>query len=267
MLNHFNNEQNRTGPIHFDISQNVISTLQQKPQTALISNVSGHAFKAKVIIPNYIERIKQHYQQQIDTNIDHHIEVNKLPALTKHFGINISFNEPTEIQLHDNDMALENSIKLLIENFGAVIIKNAYMESKQRDIGHRNRFPQLSFHIDRNPAQTTHYSLYTRNPFDPEQVLPRTSMTLFIPYLVAVLQGIKEGKKGISDEDGLITQCDLYKPNEIPDLLNSIILPHTWDEPEGTGEISIIDNSNLLHASYYPNEAEKGYRIGVRYVS
>ena len=190
-----------------------------------------------------------------------------MPELFKHFGISIVFNEPTEIILHDKNMFLSDTVKSLIDMFGAVIIKNAYLDSEQRDIGHRNRFPQLSFHIDRNPSQVTHYSLYTRNPFDAEQVKPRTSMTLFIPYLVAVLQGIKENNNNIADEDGLITRCDLFKPHEIPNLLNSIILPHTWDEPEGTGEISIIDNATLLHASFYPNEAEKGYRIGVRYVS
>lgn len=69
------------------------------------------------------------------------------------------------------------------------------------------------------------------------------------------------------NKKGIISSCVLYDPVVIPGLFNTIILPHHWNEPVGTGGISIIDNANVLHASYYPNELNKGYRIGVRYVS
>lgn len=46
----------------------------------------------------------------------------------------------------------------------------------------------------------------------------------------------------------------------------NVILEHAWNEPQGTGEISIIDNITCLHASYYPRVYEPGYKIRVRYV-
>ena len=253
--------------VKFDISQDIISKLEINPEATITGNLSGNAYEIKIVIPNYTECVQTFYSPQLDHNLTHYVQKLKLPPLFKHFGVCVSFKEPVEIHLHGMDMELESSAKQLITKYGALILHNVHLDSEMRDMGHRNRFPQLNFHIDRNPHQDTHYSLYTRNPFDEEQKQPRTSSTVFIPYLVAYLQAIKEGRGSIADEDGLITRSELYTPLDIPDLLNSIILPHTWDQPEGVGEISIIDNANILHASYYPNEANKGYRIGVRYVS
>ena len=253
--------------INLLITQDVISKLELNPHLPVQGNLNGHAYQIRILIPNYIPQVQQYYKDELKHDLNYyHINL-KLPVLFKNFGICIEFKKPTAIHLHNIEMELEGSAKHLISKYGALIIYNAYLDSELRDMGHRNRFPQLNFHIDRNPHQKSHYSLYTRNPFDEEQKYPRTSMTLFIPYLVAYLQGIKEGKGIIADQDGLITRSELYKASQIPNLLNSLILPHTWDQPEGVGEISIIDNANLLHASFYPNEANKGYRIGVRYVS
>lgn len=261
------NSSSPNSPVKFDITQDILAKLELNPDSSVSGNISGHSFEAKIIIPNYLQIIQQAYKTQLDHSLDYYINNLKLPALFKHFGVCISFNEPTEIHLHNLDMELESSAKQLIDKYGALILHNVHLDSDMRDMGHRNRFPQLNFHIDRNPQQDTHYSLYTRNPFDEEQKQPRTSMTVFIPYLVAYLQGIKEGRGSIADEDGIITRSELYTPVEIPELLNSVILPHTWDQLEGVGEISMIDNANILHASYYPDESNKGYRIGVRYVS
>lgn len=57
-----------------------------------------------------------------------------------------------------------------------------------------------------------------------------------------------------------------FLKENMADMLNNIIIEHDWREPLGTGEISIIDNLSCLHASYYPQPSEKGYKIGVRYV-
>ena len=257
----------KTSSVKFDISHDILSKLEINPGSEVTGNLLGHAYTAKIIIPNYSELIQKFYKPQLEHAIDYYNTNLKLPLLFKNFGICISFKEPVEIHLHSLEMELESSAKQLISKYGALILYNVHLDSEMRDMGHRNRFPQLNFHIDRNPHQDTRYSLYTRNPFDEEQKQPRTSMTIFIPYLVAYLQAMKEGKGSIADKDGLITRSELYSSIDIPELLNSVVLPHTWDQPEGVGEISMIDNANILHASYYPNEANKGYRIGVRYVS
>jgi hypothetical protein len=39
-----------------------------------------------------------------------------------------------------------------------------------------------------------------------------------------------------------------------------------WRAPEGVGEISLIDNRTVLHASYYARPELEGYPISVRYL-
>jgi hypothetical protein len=52
----------------------------------------------------------------------------------------------------------------------------------------------------------------------------------------------------------------------IKDYLGILILEQPWDRAEGTGEIRLQDNRQLMHASYYRNASRDGYRIGVRYL-
>lgn len=50
-------------------------------------------------------------------------------------------------------------------------------------------------------------------------------------------------------------------------IIGHVVFEQTWIEPEGTGEIAIIDNATVLHASYYRNASVLGYPIGVRYLA
>jgi len=47
----------------------------------------------------------------------------------------------------------------------------------------------------------------------------------------------------------------------------TLAVEHGCDEPERVGEISLIDNRTVLHASYFKDGFHKGYRIGVSYCS
>ena len=125
----------------------------------------------------------------------------------------------------------------------------------------------MKFHRDRNEFQPTPYSLYTRDPFDEEQMQPRTSSTLFIANIVAYLQCIKEEEYDQIKSKGTNSHYNIFQNADIPDLINKTILEHRWDEPENIGEISMIDNRTMLHASFYRNPLKEGYRIGVRYLS
>ena len=58
----------------------------------------------------------------------------------------------------------------------------------------------------------------------------------------------------------------IFTDEKMNDVFNNIILEHAWDEPQGTGEISMLDNRTVYHASYYRDRFNKGYRIGVRYL-
>jgi hypothetical protein len=179
----------------------------------------------------------------------------------------IAFANSTELECHDDEMVLDEGLRQLIARVGAVIIRNAYMVAKFRDRGHRNRFPHLNFHIDRSVNQPTQYSMYTRNPFDDEQKYPRTSSTLFVPSIVANLQAVKEQQPNAASDKGIRNTYTLFTDEDMSQILNNIVLEHSWDQPQGVGEISMLDNRTSLHASYYRHPAEKGYKIGVRYLA
>jgi len=251
----------------FQINPDTLRTLSKNPGRVLQAEIGGCECTFTIVSPHYVELISDYYKKELRQSLDYYHTQLKIPILFTHFGLRIEFSKPTELHLHGKEMVLPDSIKQLLKNFGVLILQNVYLDTSVRDMGHRNRFPQLNFHVDRVSSQVSYYSVYTRNPFDNEQKYPRTSSTLFIPTLVAYLQGLAEGKTDILSGEGLISNAVLYNPETITPLLNKIIVQHSWDKPTSTGEISIINNCNILHSSYYPNIHNLGYRIGVRYLA
>ena len=253
--------------ISFNYDTGVIKQLFKNPYDALSTTVDNATCSIQIISPHYAEQVARHYSHVMEHDFDYYHRELNLPVLFTHLGVRIEFLSPTELHLHDKGMVLPEPVKELLRYFGVVVIHNAFLDYSVRDMGHRNRFPQLNFHVDRIPSQVSYYSLYTRNPFDDEQKYPRTSSTLFIPTLVAYFQGLTEGKTKIVSSEGLINNCELFTEKTIGAVLGNIVVQHAWDKPTGTGELSIINNCNMLHASYYPNIYNKGYRIGVRYLA
>jgi hypothetical protein len=249
--------------LHFNVQW--MNKLLSHPESSISGLYENSLYEAKVIIPNYKEKVSAHYINEIEGDLDQLCNKLRLPQVFRHFGIAIEFKIPLQLRLHDKEMILIDSLHHMIKVAGSVIIKNAYLDSETRNMGHKNRFPQLNFHVDRSEKQPTHYSMYTRNPFDEEQKLPRKSSTLFIASVIGYLQSAKEKTINPNSEEGNNGTYTIFKEEVISDLVNKIIVEHAWNEAEGTGEISIIDNITCLHASYYPY-FEKGYKIGVRYV-
>lgn len=244
-----------------------LNKVLSKPDMPVSGVFANSAYQAKVIIPNYKLRITEHYKNEIKGSLDQLCAQLNIPTVFKHFGIQLEFEKPLQLKLHDSDMNMASALHPIIRDAGAIIIKNASLDSEHRDMGHRNRFPQLNFHVDRSENQPTHYSMYTRNPFDDEQKHPRNSSTLFIASVIGHLQAVREN---IIEGDNATRNkgsYTIFTKENIADLLNNIIIEHAWNEPLGTGEISVIDNISCLHASYYPQPHEKGYKIGVRYVA
>ena len=190
----------------------------------------------------------------------------EIPFAFEHFGLICEFTEAVELNLHDDDMNLDQGIRSVVDRIGPVIIRNAYLSSQKRSMGHRNRFPHLSFHVDRSPNQPTPYSMFTRDPFDSEQVEPRTASTLFVANLVAYLQFVREGQCDPAQEKGVRTLYNIFGQTDMSEVLGKVVLEQAWNQPRGTGEICVQDNRTVQHASYYRDAQRNGYRIGVRYV-
>lgn len=244
-----------------------LTQLYADPRSVVTGQVDGVSYQARVIIADYDQKIAAHFRDIVGNDLQDYCRRVDIPLEYRHYGVAIEFSAPIALMLHDERMALDLALHTLMSRLGPVIIRNGYLVVGHRDQGHRNRFPHLNFHVDRSRNQQTYVSLFTRNPFDSEQVAPRTSSTLFIANIVGYLQAQRQGLCA-PDERGLRTHYDnLFGAEDVRALFGDIILEHAWDAPHGTGEISMQDNRTMLHASYYPQPALPGYRIGVRYLS
>ena len=243
-----------------------LSQLLANPHGAVIGSYAGKSYKLEIAIPDYAKHVAEYYQGMLATGLDDISRRVNIPFSFKHFGLICEFNEAIELNLHDDDMNLDNCIKSLVDRIGPVMIRNAYLSTQKRNMGHRNRFPHLSFHVDRSPNQPTPYSMFTRDPFDAEQVEPRTASTLFVANIVAYLQLLKEKQCDPVTEKGVRTLYNIFGETDMSQVLGTIVLEQAWNEPHGTGEICIQDNRTVQHASYYRDALRNGYRIGVRYV-
>ena len=250
---------------HFN--QQWLYKLLNTPSFTLYGQFQHLPYMAKIAIPEYRDRLTAYYVDVVGNQLSSFCEKVEITFNYRHYGIIIHFDRPAELALHDNDGVLDEGLRYLIAQTGPVIMKNAYMTAALRDPGHRNRFPHLNFHIDRSLNQPTQYSFYTRDPFDAEQKYPRTSSTLFVPSIVGHLQAIKEGNESLREQKGLLSTYTIFKNEEQEAIRSQVILEHRWDEAEGTGEISMLDNRTTLHASYYRDHEKLGYKIGVRYLA
>ena len=250
---------------HFNA--NWLKQLIKNPQVVIEGQFGSSPYAARIALPDYSTRLLQQYNSILQGDIYGYSKRVQIPYSYTHYGVIIDFVKAAELVLHDEDMVLDEGLRQIIAETGPVIIRNAYMAAKFRDQGHRNRFPHLNFHIDRSENQPTQYSMYTRNPFDSEQQYPRTSSTLFVPSLVGNLQAVKEGLPGAATDIGLKGTYTIFTKENMEMILNNIVLEHAWDQPQGIGEISMLDNRTALHASYYRDATVKGYKIGVRYLA
>ena len=244
-----------------------LAGLLNKPNQESCGVVNGVEYVAKIVIPNYKKNIEKHFREIIQGNLQQECASLDIPLNFEHFGLVVKFKDPIELTLYDEELNLPDGLSDIMAKVGPIILKNAYFESTAREYGHRNRFPHLQFHIDRSEKQVTRYSLYTRNPFDDEQKHPRTASTLFIANIAAYLQALKQKDIERNAKRSQITSQLLFENENMENILGSVVLEQAWNEPEGTGEIAMIDNATVLHASYYRDAAHSGYKIGVRYLA
>jgi len=249
----------------FDFSP-LVNQLLLNPQASCRRDIEQTSVSAEFVIPEYATEVATYYRDLLPSGLQSCVNHSGIPFHFRQFGLLFRFDKATELELHDNDMNLDPGVRSLVDRFGPVIFKNAYLSTEKRSMGHRNRFPHLSFHVDRSPMQATPYSIFTRDPFDAEQAEPRTASTLLTANIVAYLQCVKEGTCDPATEEGSRTQYDLFGNTEMNQVLGKLVLNQTWDEPHGTGELVIQDNRTMQHASYYRDASRQAYRIGVRYV-
>lgn len=252
---------------HGELDIGLFQPLLRAPETEIEGALRGRSFRARVIIPDYRARICQHYRAIAPKGLDDIGLRSGISFAFEQFGLRLRFDQAADIALHDQDMVLDPSIRALVATFGPVIFRNAVIAGDARTRCHRNIFPHLRFHTDRGPNMPNRYSCFTRDPFDAEQRAPRQTSTLFIANIVGWLEGVRDGQVNPAVEHGAPTNIDLFSGGGIAALMGAIILEQPWAERYGTGEIAVIDNATVLHATYHRNARIKGYPIGARYLS
>lgn len=248
------------------IEQAVIDKLLEQPHQPLTTQIGRYRAQLQIALPDYDQKLRGFYGQQLLPDFEITCNRSGIRCNSKHFGLVIRFETPAVLQMHDSNMQLLGSSKALIALFEVVMIHNARVDEPSRNIGHRNRFPHLNFHRDRNEHQPTPYSLYTRDPLDPEQSKPRISSTLFATNLIGYLQCMREQNYEHIKVKGPLPHYNIFHQEDMTEVIDNVVLEQRWDEPEGVGEIAMLDNRNTLHASYLRYNNKHGYRIGVRYL-
>ncbi len=231
-----------------------LAALQRDPRTPVEGRLNGTAYTARIAIPDYGARIERHYGRRLS--------VLDMDFPFRHFGLSIEFETPVELAVHDDERRLDAGLRALLGRFGPLTLSNANLPDRVRASGQRNVFQSLSFHIDRGHTQDDHISLFWRDPFDPVQHQPRNSSTLVLANAAAYLQAVKEGY----GEHKFKLLYQLFEDEDIDPLIGEVMVELGWRAPEGVGEISLVDNLTVLHASYYAHPEYKGYPISVQYL-
>jgi hypothetical protein len=248
----------------FDVD--AFAPLLRQPGKALRGGFHGAGYEARVAIANYDQLIARHYQAIAPDGLAAACSLADIHFDTPQFGLAITFEEQTEIAVHDCDMVLDESFRSLVAQFGGIFLRNATIAGAAREKFHRNIFPHLKFHVDRGPTSANQYSCFTRDPDDTAQRQPRLSSTVFVANIVAWLEMISKGRADANTERGVRASYELFQDSKAAKLFGKIILEQAWEAPAGTGEIAVIDNRTVLHATYDKQKKARGYPIGGRYL-
>ncbi len=251
---------------HPQIKQQVIDALLRNPEKPVTGEIKGCRFAAHIGIPNYSEKVLAHYPEAASLGLSEICRRTEVPYFHfQHFGLFCVFESPAKLHLYDEERTLEEDVREMVHSFGPVIFQNAYLDAVGGKEDQRNIFSHLNFHFDRGSNQPTQYSLFSRSPTDPVQSAPRKSSTLYISNVVAHLQFCREHGLSPEKEPGR-PRYDIFHNEKMKKMIGQVALEHAWDAPKNTGEVAIIHNRPLLHASYYRKKGVRGYPIGVRYL-
>jgi len=250
-----------------ELSDAQLDCLNQRPSEPVAGSLQGAAFRTWIAIPHYLNNIRKRYAPTLgDLSLEALNDKLEASPLYNNFGLVVEFVAPTTVQVHDEAHVLDPRLGALMQRFGPLILRNAALHSDLREHVHKNIFPSLRFHTDRGRNQKNQISLFTRAPDDAEQIEPRTSSTLFVANVVAVLEQHRQDGGDARAAPRLRPNYDLFEGTPLREAIGDTVLEQPWKAPHGVGEICLIDNRCVLHASYHHDIAGRGWRIGARYL-
>jgi len=243
----------RVNPADF-LTQSVTDSLRRAPAAPYAGTCSGGKFSARIVIPDIKKEIAAYFTEARPEQFGPMV----LPF--KHFGVEIAFDKHVTLEAFDDAFNLHPAIKALIVEFGTCSFRNVELSKHIDTVFQKNIFPNLVFHVDRGPQFENQYSLFYRDPADPDHKHPRKSSSLVTPNIAVVLQAKREGIDAVS----AAVNCKLFDDDGLDRVLGKIVFEQRWDAPEGVGEMCVFDNRTVMHASYHREPG--GYRIAVQYL-
>ena len=232
------------------LDPNKFLVLENSPKGSIGVSVCGVSARASVEIPNISDQAAKFYKVA---------RSGRSPAIPyRHLGLRITLERCQELPLSPDGLTLDSGIRELVKTFGAVRFVDVTFPTTQRPRQH-NIFPDLRFHMDRMPPQEELYSIFMRDPKNPDHKRPRRSSTAIGPNSVMNLQSRHEGQGNTCKPSQTLFERNINK------AIGTVLLELRWDAPDGVGEVAIIDNRTVMHASYHRNG--RGYPIGVGYLA
>lgn len=83
-----------------------------------------------------------------------------------------------------------------------------------------------------------------------------------MPNHAAYLQALDENH----GEHDFKSSYEFFGDTDASALIGKVLFELPWNAGHGVGEIALLDNRKVMHASYYPRASDKGYPISVRYL-
>ena len=92
-------------------------------------------FEAKILIPGQPARISTHYSDLVRGPLDTMSRAAGQNPPQPNFGLLITFGEPTEVRVYDEDLVLDETLRRVIGEFGTLMLRNAFMPGVHRAEG------------------------------------------------------------------------------------------------------------------------------------
>ncbi len=231
------------------VDPDIIRRLSENPSKNIFAGSHLHKFNANIVIPNIAAEIQRHFFESPDMAA----EIAEMQF--RQFGLFIDFDAEQNFEAFDDALFLHPQLKQAISVFGVCIFRNVKLLHPSEKKLQKNIFPDLQFHVDRGANFSNQYSLFYRDPSDPDHWPPRNTSTLVMPNSAFHLQSTKQG---MSTGAGAKNRV-LFTANSIRSIIGKFVLEQRWDASEKTGEICVFDNRTVLHASHH--RGARGYPI------
>ena len=120
-----------------------LAALDERPTSVVEGGLGKATFQARIGIPGYAEKVTRHYADIAPGGLAPICDQASIVPPFQHFGLICEFDNPTELRIHETDLSLDEHLRELVQRFGSIVIRNAYLPENDRRADQDNIFPHL----------------------------------------------------------------------------------------------------------------------------